>query len=198
MDLKRPEQPRETASFIPAEPLDHVLREDPALSGGGTVKTILWSYPVVKDGLIYVVDIRNGLYVLRYRGPYATELRCRTLIEGNSNVGAAGAPLRPGPPPVRSAARAAARRSRCAARDAGRVAQPALAPHRTDDDARRSRSTTGRRSACRRRRGAARARVDPLPGAVRLLHPDLADPLRVHGPRIGVEHHEVGGGAGPQ
>jgi len=43
------------------------------------------SYPVVKDGLIYVVDVRNGLYVLRYEGPYAAELRVE-FLEGNSNL----------------------------------------------------------------------------------------------------------------
>ena len=87
VDLSRPRNPREAASFMPPEPLTYVQREDPALTAGGAVKTIMWSYPIVKDGLVYVVDIRNGLFILRYRGPFATELGCRTLIEGNSNVG---------------------------------------------------------------------------------------------------------------
>jgi hypothetical protein len=34
--------------------------------------------------LIYVVDIRNGLYVLRYTGPHADEV---AFLEGNSNLG---------------------------------------------------------------------------------------------------------------
>jgi hypothetical protein len=33
----------------------------------------MWSYPIIK-GLIYVVDIRNGLYILRYTGPHASEV----------------------------------------------------------------------------------------------------------------------------
>jgi len=36
---------------------------DPQL--GATV-TMTWSYPIVRDGLIYVADIDEGLYVLRY------------------------------------------------------------------------------------------------------------------------------------
>ena len=35
----------------------------------------MWSYPIIEDGLIYVVDIRNGLYVLEYHGPYEDEGR---------------------------------------------------------------------------------------------------------------------------
>jgi hypothetical protein len=34
----------------------------------------VWSFPIVKDGLVYVIDIRNGLYVLRYTGPHADEV----------------------------------------------------------------------------------------------------------------------------
>jgi hypothetical protein len=82
--LADPEQPRPAASFQP-RPLPLVMTEDPALSL--TEKTVMWSYPVVKDGLIYVVDLRNGLYVLRYRGPFEDEVRCAAFLEGNSNVG---------------------------------------------------------------------------------------------------------------
>lgn len=32
------------------------------------------SYPIIKDGLIYVVDLRNGLYARRYRGPFEGEV----------------------------------------------------------------------------------------------------------------------------
>ena len=34
----------------------------------------MWSYPVIQDGLIYVVDLRNGLYILKYNGPYEQEV----------------------------------------------------------------------------------------------------------------------------
>lgn len=48
------------AGWFSSMPLTAVATEDPAL-GRGPKKVIMWSYPV-DDGLIYVVDIRNGLY----------------------------------------------------------------------------------------------------------------------------------------
>ena len=47
----------------------------------------MWSYPIIKNGLIYVIDLRNGLYVLRYRGPFAGEVNAIGFLEGNSNQG---------------------------------------------------------------------------------------------------------------
>jgi hypothetical protein len=47
----------------------------------------MWSFPIVNDGLVYVVDIRNGLYVLRYTGPHAGEVAGLGFLEGNSNLG---------------------------------------------------------------------------------------------------------------
>lgn len=73
------------AQFIP-QPLDRVDTEDPSLSSGRE-KVVMWSYPVVQDGRIYVVDIRNGLYILRYRGPHADEVSFVRFLEGNSNLG---------------------------------------------------------------------------------------------------------------
>jgi hypothetical protein len=46
----------------------------------------MWSFPIIRHGLIYVVDIRNGLYVLRYTGPHAKEVRRMRFLEGNSNL----------------------------------------------------------------------------------------------------------------
>ncbi|MDQ4028261.1 MAG: hypothetical protein M3214_09470, partial [Actinomycetota bacterium] len=60
--------------------------EDPALSQGLN-KVVMWSYPIIKDGLIYVVDIRNGLYILRYTGPGSGQLDAIDFYEGNSNLG---------------------------------------------------------------------------------------------------------------
>ena len=34
----------------------------------------LWSYPIIMDGLIYVVGINEGLYVLKYEGPRREEV----------------------------------------------------------------------------------------------------------------------------
>ena len=47
----------------------------------------MWSYPVIQDGLIYMVDLRNGLYILKYKGPYQTEVDNINFLEGNSNQG---------------------------------------------------------------------------------------------------------------
>lgn len=50
-------------------------------------RVVMWSYPIIRKGLIYVVDIRNGLYVLRYTGPNARTVAGITYLEGNSNRG---------------------------------------------------------------------------------------------------------------
>jgi hypothetical protein len=47
----------------------------------------MWSYPIIRNGLIYVIDIRNGLYILRYTGPHASEVAATNFLEGNSNLG---------------------------------------------------------------------------------------------------------------
>ena len=47
----------------------------------------MWSFPIVRNGLVYVVDIRNGLYVLRYTGRHARKVNRIRFLEGNSNLG---------------------------------------------------------------------------------------------------------------
>ncbi len=74
------------AGWYSPTPLASVANEDPALSMG-TNKVVMWSFPVIKDGLIYVVDLRNGLYLLRYTGSRASEVSDLTFLEGNSNLG---------------------------------------------------------------------------------------------------------------
>jgi len=61
--------------------------DNPSAVGRSDVKVVMWSYPVIQDGLIYVVDLRNGLYVLKYNGPYADEVSQTKFLEGNSNQG---------------------------------------------------------------------------------------------------------------
>jgi hypothetical protein len=85
IDLSHPARPRAAAQFVP-EPLPVVQTEDPALSSGRD-KVVMWSFPVIADGLIYVVDLRNGLYVLRYRGPHEREVARARFLDGNSNSG---------------------------------------------------------------------------------------------------------------
>jgi hypothetical protein len=85
VDISDPAAPRPAGRFDP-EPLSSVATEDPALTSGRD-KTAMWSYPVVKDGLIYVIDLRNGLYILRYTGEGAADVAEIDFLEGNSNLG---------------------------------------------------------------------------------------------------------------
>lgn len=87
IDITNPANPTTAGVFVP-QPLPEVATEDPALSRGPfPTRVVMWSYPIIRQGLIYVVDIRNGLYVLRYTGPFAQELKGIGFLEGNSNVG---------------------------------------------------------------------------------------------------------------
>jgi len=88
-DISDAAHPVRAAGYFP-EPLKTVATEDPALSRGAS-KIVMWSYPIIKDGLIYVVDVRNGLYIVRYAGPHAAELSSVKFLEGNSNLGDAAA-----------------------------------------------------------------------------------------------------------
>jgi hypothetical protein len=88
IDVSDPGLPTQAGWFSPT-PLASVALEDPALSRGPN-KVVMWSYPIIRTGLIYVVDVRNGLYVLRYTGPHAGEVEGLTFLEGNSNLGDAG------------------------------------------------------------------------------------------------------------
>jgi hypothetical protein len=92
VSVEKPRRPYRLARFIP-EPLDQVMLEDPRLSSdpdtGNNEKVVMWSYPIVKNGLIYVVDLRNGLYVLKYRGRFRKEVKRIRFLEGNSNQGTA-------------------------------------------------------------------------------------------------------------
>ncbi len=85
IDISNPTRPSSAGAFLPT-PLAKVATEDPAL-GGGDSHVQAWSYPVVSDGLIYMVDIRNGLYVLRYHGAHGNPLKKIHLLEGNDNFG---------------------------------------------------------------------------------------------------------------
>jgi hypothetical protein len=88
--IGNPRRPRQLGEFFP-EPLPEVMLEDPRLSSdpdtGRNEKVVMWSYPIIKDGLIYVVDLRNGLYVLDYNGRFEGEVERIGFLEGNSNQG---------------------------------------------------------------------------------------------------------------
>jgi hypothetical protein len=85
IDISDPGAPVQAGWFSPTPELS-VAVEDPALSRGPN-KVVIWSYPIIRDGLVYVVDIRNGLYVLGYSGRFGSEVQGITFLEGNSNLG---------------------------------------------------------------------------------------------------------------
>ena len=89
IDIANEAKPKQSGWFSPT-PLPAVATDDPALNGGPN-KVTMWSYPVVDDGLIYVIDLRNGLYILEYRGKFTGEIRKLDYLEGNSNQGDAPA-----------------------------------------------------------------------------------------------------------
>jgi hypothetical protein len=85
IDIENPGRMEQAGWYSPT-PLESVANEDPGLSMG-TNKVVMWSFPIIKDGLIYVVDLRNGLYILEYTGPRAHEISGLSFLEGNSNLG---------------------------------------------------------------------------------------------------------------
>ena len=85
IDIADPARPAQGGWFSPT-PLATVANEDPALSAGPN-KVVMWSYPIIRNGLVYLIDIRNGLYILRYTGPRSREVAGVHFLEGNSNLG---------------------------------------------------------------------------------------------------------------
>jgi len=103
VDLSDPAHPYEDGAFVPKPTFTPTLRDTrlffPAKQSAGTLPTdttkpgstaplwtgAMWSYPVVQNGLIYVVDIDLGLYILRYTGPHADEVSKAAYVEGNSS-----------------------------------------------------------------------------------------------------------------
>jgi hypothetical protein len=88
--------PTQVAAFVP-KPLDAISSppDTPAPVYGKTESVeddwwvATWSYPVIRNGLIYVADMRNGLYILRAtaNSALADALSSVTFVEGNSNLG---------------------------------------------------------------------------------------------------------------
>jgi hypothetical protein len=72
---------------------------DPQLGAG---PTMTWSYPVIRDGLLYGVDINQGLRIWRYHGPHEEEVSALAFAEGNSNLTGAQPAAAPAPDPTPS------------------------------------------------------------------------------------------------
>jgi hypothetical protein len=86
VDVSNPNRPVEAGVFVPkaTKPAPDLQDERLFFSKADRRTGAMWSYPVVQDGLIYVVDIDLGLYVLRYTGKHADEVRKAAFVEGNS------------------------------------------------------------------------------------------------------------------
>ncbi|HVE74368.1 MAG TPA: hypothetical protein VNA30_04660 [Mycobacteriales bacterium] len=91
VDVSDPNRPVETGVFVPKRADAPAFRDERLFFTGlprDTRRTgAMWSYPVVQDGLIYVVDIDRGLFILRYTGKHAAEVAQAGFVEGNSSPG---------------------------------------------------------------------------------------------------------------
>jgi LPXTG-motif cell wall-anchored protein len=85
VDLRDPANPTGAGFFLPT-PNAYSVTPDPALEPGSN-GVIAWSYPIVSNGLVYFIDIRNGLYIVRYSGAHANQVSHVNFLEGNSDVG---------------------------------------------------------------------------------------------------------------
>lgn len=112
VDISDPTKPVESGAFVP-KPTFEPGRRDSRLffprAEANQWTGAMWSYPVVQDGLIYVVDIDLGLFVLEYTGKHAREVKQAAFVEGNSSPSRYSrkaprivrpAPLPAGPPAV--------------------------------------------------------------------------------------------------
>jgi len=106
IDISDPTNPTQAGFFKPT-PIPVVANEDPALSQGPATtvkqllnpdrkeltspdfqsKVVMWSYPIINNGLIYVIDVRNGLFILKYTGAQAATVSKIRFLVGNSNLG---------------------------------------------------------------------------------------------------------------
>jgi hypothetical protein len=81
IDLSDPYAPTRVGQFVPS---GEGAAERSYL---GTYPVQMCSYPIWRDGLIYVVDSQSGLYVLRYTGPGSDALLDVPWAEGNVTIG---------------------------------------------------------------------------------------------------------------
>src|SRR5262249_10858541 len=89
VNLASPLHPASAGFFHPT-PLKSVVTADPALGRNASVnKVIMWSYPIINKGLIYVVDTRNGLSTLRSPGPHPPEAARAHYLKENPTRGTA-------------------------------------------------------------------------------------------------------------
>jgi hypothetical protein len=105
VDISKPATMKETGAFVPKPTFTPDLRDErlffpkssstpllPTDTPRGSSKQerwtgAMWSYPVVQNGIVYVVDIDLGLFVLRYTGAHHDEVDRAGFVEGNSSPG---------------------------------------------------------------------------------------------------------------
>jgi hypothetical protein len=80
VDLVDPMNPTRLGQFVPEGP------ENVPSTFMGSYPVQMFSYPIVRDGLIYAVDSVGGLYVMRYTGPQADWLARIGRAEGNVTI----------------------------------------------------------------------------------------------------------------
>jgi len=88
VDISDPTKPVESGAFVPKPTFEPGRRDTrlffPRAEANQWIGA-MWSYPVVQDGLVYVVDVDLGLFILEYTGKHAKEVRQAGYVEGNSS-----------------------------------------------------------------------------------------------------------------
>ena len=88
VDISDPSKPVESGAFVPKPTFEPDRRDNRLFFPGAEADRwigAMWSYPVVQNGLVYVVDIDLGLFILEYTGRHAREVKQAAFVEGNSS-----------------------------------------------------------------------------------------------------------------
>lgn len=97
VNLTDPSHPTEAGMFVPAPVAATKTTPDTSApiwgadaEAGNDWLIAMWSYPIIRNGRIYVCDMRNGLYILAPTAgaPFSAEVASTAFVEGNSNFGA--------------------------------------------------------------------------------------------------------------
>lgn len=80
VDLSNPNAPQRVGQFVPS------TEDAAARSLFGAYPVQVFSYPILRDGLLHVVDTQSGLHIVRYTGPGAQLLENIERAEGNVTV----------------------------------------------------------------------------------------------------------------
>ena len=109
VSIDNPSLPLEAGYFFPAPPRNERFCFDDTPNGCFKLKTqpiiqqrpktipeiLMWSYPTLKDGLVYVVDVNSGLFVLKYTGPGADQLPTKGICTSDAIQNPGFAPCPP-------------------------------------------------------------------------------------------------------